>query len=165
MKNKILKLTIETETPFNISSGSKNNGYIKDLSVRDRNGQPFIPGTTIKGEIRNNYRKITSVEETENLFGTAEKQSQVIVDDFYAIEDCKTVIRYGNAIDRFRKVTKDGALFSKEGISGKFEGEIEVNYDNEEEIENIRLAINMITAIGGSKSSGFGKVKIEEVEK
>lgn len=165
MENKIIKLIIETETPFNISSGAKGNSYIKDLSVRDRNGQPFIPGTTIKGEVRNNYRKITSIEDAENLFGSAEKQSRVIVDDFYAIEDSKTVVRYGNAIDRFRKVTKDGALFSKEGISGRFQGEIEVNYKNEDEIEDIRLAIKMITAIGGSKSGGFGKIRIEEVIK
>lgn len=164
MKSEILKLIIKTETPFNISSGSKGDSYIKDLSVRDRDGKPFIPGTTIKGKIRENYRKMNTDEETKKLFGHAKEPSRIIVDDFYAVEDCKILVRYGNAIDRFRKVTKDGALFSKEGVCGKFQGEIEVNYENEEELDNVRLAIKMIEAIGGSKSTGFGNVKIEEVK-
>ena len=163
MENKIIKLTIETETPFNISSGAKSDGYIKDISVRDRNGKPFIPGTTIKGEIRSNYRKINGSQNTDKLFGSKNNPSRVIVDDFYAINEVKVLARYGNAMDRFRKVTKDGALFSKEGISGRFQGEIEINCNNEEELADLKLAIKMITSIGGSKSTGFGKVKIEEV--
>lgn len=159
MKVEVIEFTIETETPFNISSGSKKDGYVKDQSVRDRNGQPYIPGTTIKGELRNNYLKITDEKKTAELFGSRDKASRIIVDDFYAEDQCNISVRYGNAIDRFRKVTKDGALFSKEGIIGKFKGEIEVQYENEEELEDLKLAINMITSIGGSKSAGFGRVK------
>ncbi|MBE6051101.1 MAG: hypothetical protein E7214_10735 [Clostridium sp.] len=163
MKSKIIKLLIKTETPFNISSGAKSDGYVKDISIRDRNGKPFIPGTTIKGEIRNNYLIINGEEESDNLFGSKDTTSKIIVDDFCLINNEKIIVRYGNAIDRFRKVTKEGALFSKEGISGTFQGEIEVYYENEKQLEDLQLAIKMITSIGGSKSTGFGKVKIEEV--
>ena len=164
MKNKVIKLIIETETPLNISSGTKGDRYVKDTSIRDRDGQPFISGTTIKGEMRKNYSLMNSENKTKDIFGSRENASRIFVDDFYFINEGKVLVRYGNVIDRFRKVTKDGALFSKEGVTGKFKGEIEINYKDESELEELRLAIKMITSIGGSKSAGFGKVRVEEVD-
>lgn len=160
----IYKVIITTETPFNISTGVKNNSFIKDMSVRDMNGKPYIPGSTIKGEMRANFNKLNGEEKTKELFGDKfNKASKVIVDNFYAHEDrYETSIRYGNAIDRFRIVAKEKALFSKEVVSGTFIGEIEVLFDEKEiDKDDIYLAIKMITAIGGSKSSGLGRINID----
>lgn len=164
MVSYIYKVIITTETPFNISTGVKNNSFIKDMSVRDMNGKPYIPGSTIKGEMRANFNKLNGEEKTKELFGDKfNKASKVIVDNFYAHEDrYETSIRYGNAIDRFRRVAKEKALFSKEVVSGTFIGEIEVLFDEKEiDKDDIYLAIKMITAIGGSKSSGLGRINID----
>lgn len=164
METVIYKVTIKTKTPFNISTGVKSNGLIKDLSVKDLLGNPYIPGTTVKGVMKSNYRKITSEEKSIYAFGDeGYNPSRVIVDDFKLVKDNNSalIIRFGNAIDRYRKVTKEGALFSKEAVSGVFEGEIEVAIDENISKEDIELSIRMIDSIGGSKSSGFGKVIIE----
>ena len=54
MKNQyrfLARIIIEAKTPLNIGSGNK--GIKSDsLVLRDINGLPFIPGTTIAGLIR-----------------------------------------------------------------------------------------------------------------
>lgn len=164
MSIEIYKVTIKTETPFNISSGTQDSGFIKDVSIKDANGKPYISGSTIKGKIRENYRMIQGEEKTKELFGDGGyRPSKIIVDNFYLTEnEYSSNIRYGNAIDRYRKVTLDKALYSKEVISGTFHGEIEINYNGDDSMkENLYLAIKMITSIGGSKSTGLGKVNID----
>lgn len=164
MSIEIYKLIIKTKTPFNISSGNQENGIVKSTSIKDINGNPYISGSTIKGKIREQYRMITDEERTKELFGDGGyKPSKIIVDNFYlSNNEYSTSIRYGNAIDRYRKVTIDGALYSKEVISGTFVGEIEVNYDSDNSIkDDLKLAIKMISSIGGSTSSGLGKVEID----
>lgn len=167
MVNIIYKVTIKTETPFNISTGVKNNGFIKDRSVRDMNNKPYIPGSTIKGEMRANYRRLAGDKSTKELFGDGyNNSSNVYVDNFYIFNNnYESSIRYGNAIDRYRKVAKDKALYSKEVISGEFAGEIEVSFDEKKvQKDDIFLSIKMISAIGGSKSSGLGKVHVDVEE-
>lgn len=169
MVNIIYKVTIKTETPFNISTGVKDNGFIKDMTVRDMNDKPYIPGSTIKGEMRANFRRLAGAKKANALFGDGyNNSSNIYVDNFYVKdENYVSNIRHGNAIDRYRKVAKDKALFSKEVIDGVFYGEIEVAFDESEiDKDEIFLSIKMISAIGGSKSSGLGKIKIdiEEVQ-
>lgn len=164
MSIKIYNITIKTKTPFNISSGNQENGIVKSTSIKDVNGKPYISGSTIKGKIREHYRMVTDEERTKELFGDrGYKPSKIIVDNFYLLNnEYSTSIRYGNAIDRYRKVTIDGALYSKEVISGIFVGEIEVNYGSDNLIkDDLKLAIKMISSIGGSTSSGLGKVEID----
>lgn len=163
MNTILYKVTITTETPFNISTGVKDNGFIKDYSVKDSYGNPYIPGSTIKGQIRHNYMMINGEERAKVIFGDGGfNPSRIIVDNFYLKDRTSlSYVRYGNAMDRFRHTTKDGALYSKEVVEGTFEGEIEVEIDNELEKDNIFLAIKMIKAIGGGKSTGLGKITIE----
>ena len=169
MAVKVYDVIIETETPLNISSGSKNNGYVKDLTVKDSMGNAYIPGSSIKGQMRAIFRMLYEKDNdgiTDEIFGSAKNPSKVIVDNFLAEQKPETSVRFGNAIDRYRKVTKEGALYSKEVASGVFKGQIEINYDKEIEKYNLdesdfKLVIKMITSIGGSKSTGFGKVKVK----
>lgn len=169
----ILKVIIETKTPFNIGSGNQKDGFIKKYTNKGIDGRPYIPGSSIKGKIRDNLRYIIDSEEDLNeLFGEGNniRNSRVIVDNFYSEDnsDVNIEIRYGNAIDRYRRVAKDMALFNEEAVSGKFVGEIELLDEIAEmEIDNIILGIKMIESIGGSKSRGMGQVSItvEEVKK
>ena len=163
MSGKIYEISIETITPFNISTGSKNDGFVKNISIKDISGKPYIPGSTIKGLLRSNYSYIVDNEDKVNeVFGNLnDKYSNVVVDNMILHNnEYKSNIRYGNAIDRYRKVTKENALYSKEVISGTFRGKIKVISDNNEDDEDFKLAIMMITKIGSGKHNGFGRVKV-----
>lgn len=160
------KVIIKTKSPFNISTGVKSDDFIKNKTVKDNKGNPYIPGSTIKGEIRKNYRMIYGEEKAKDIFGeSGYKPSKVIVDNFY-LKSNNSVndFRFRNAINRYSKVAKDGALFSNEVVYGEFEGEIEVNCRSIEVKDEIFLAIKMINSIGGSKSIGMGRVTVEVEE-
>lgn len=159
--NKIYKVIVETKTPFNISTGNKNNGFVKNLTVRDSEGKPYIPGSTLKGLIKDNYRFLE--DNVEDIFGKeGDSPSKIIVEDLKLKHNTESVsnIRFGNAIDRYRGVAKENALYSKEVVSGIFEGKIYLTDADEEIRKSIETAVKMITAIGGGKSTGFGQVEV-----
>ena len=159
------KVTIKTETPFNINSGLQDDGFIDQITVRDINGNPYIPGSTIKGKIRDNFAMLHGEIKTKELFGYEDtySPSKIFVDNFYLINNNYSLAtRFGNRINRYRCVAADSALFSKEVINGTFIGEIEIKYQESFTLkEEIVLAIKMITSIGGGNSRGLGKVNIE----
>ena len=160
--NKIYKVIIESLTPLNIGSGNKSSGLVKSMTIKDSFGKPFIPASTIKGLIKKNYRYLN--DNYEEVFGKGGySPSNIIVDDFKLCTEKNEYynnVRFGNAIDRFRKVSKDKALYSREVVSGKFEGYVTlINLSNTIEDE-IKVAIKMIKEIGSGKSIGYGKVKV-----
>jgi len=163
-----LKVNIKTETPFNIDSGIQDGGFIKSITIKDINNRPYIPASTIKGKLRDNYRMIKGKKETDEIFGSENTSNinRIMIDNFYLVDKkYYSSIRYGIAMNRYRKVTEDAALYSKEVISGEFEGMIEfINKSNKKVKEDIILALKMITSIGGGKSKGFGRVNISVVE-
>lgn len=158
--SRIHKIIVETVTPFNISTGNKSNGFIKNLTIKDSEGKPYIPGSTIKGLIRDNYRSICN--NSDEIFGKeGYNPSKVIVEDLkLKSSDSNTSVRFGNAIDRYRGVSKENALYSKEVATGIFEGYIHILEESDEINDDIELAIKMISALGSGKSTGFGKVTI-----
>lgn len=161
MANRTFKIIVKTLTPFNISTGNKNNGFIKNLSVRNSSGKPYIPGSTMKGLIKDNYRLFN--DDVDFVFGKeGYSPSKVIVENFELSKEDNSIrgVRFGNSIDRYRKVAKEGNLYSKETISGTFIGCIHVIDCDDELQEKLEAAIKMIKSIGGSKSTGFGEVKI-----
>ncbi|NLV99780.1 MAG: hypothetical protein GX041_01120 [Clostridiales bacterium] len=169
------KVNIKVITPFNIASG-EDIGGVADKSVVLFNGQPYIPGSTIKGKMRRNFRKIADINHTGgnckcplcSIFGAeGYKPSRIYVDNFLPITDhgdVGTIIRFGNAIDRYKHTAKDNALFATEVVKPSvFTGQITVYFDKntigyKEEIE---LSIKMIDSVGGDRSRGLGRVKVE----
>lgn len=161
MNSIIYKVTIKCLSPINIGTGAINKGYIKEMTIKDSNLNPYIPGSTIKGLLRDNFRKIENDETVINyLFGNKNQGSRIIVEDMKLKSDYKSVVRFGNAIDRSRKVVMDNALYSKETVSGEFQGYIQLLDNSSNYVENLNLAIKMISSIGSGKSSGFGKVSV-----
>lgn len=159
--NKVYEITVETETPFNISTGNKNSGFVKNLTVRDSEGKPYIPGSTMKGLIKDKYRILEN--NVEDIFGKeGDSISKIIVDDLKIENEVEstTNIRFGNAIDRYRGTARENSLYSKEVVSGIFKGKIYICDCDEILDRNIRVAVQMITAIGGGKNTGFGQVKV-----
>jgi CRISPR-associated protein Csm3 len=170
------KAAVNVLSPFNISSGQDQDGFIDKRTVL-YNDKVYIPGSTIKGKIRNNFYKIVDLNHMENdcdcvmctIFGgSGYNPSRMYVDDFMPVEDNNISIRFGNAIDRYRKIAKDGALFAQEVVNNsEFIGQITVYFDEKtmKYKESIELAINMIDSIGNGRSRGYGRVKVclEEV--
>jgi CRISPR-associated protein Csm3 len=171
------KVTIKIKSPFNIAS-SMEDKYINKLTLI-YNEKPIIPASTIKGKIRSNFYKITELNHKEDemctcpmckIFGQGGfSPSKLIVDNFKTFEEKNTRIKFSNSIDRFRKVSKDNALFSEELVCNKiFTGKLYVYFDEDtiKYKENFEMALKMIDNIGNSKSRGHGYVETsyEEVK-
>ncbi|OFI07059.1 RAMP superfamily protein [Clostridium acetireducens DSM 10703] len=172
-------IKLNFKSPFNINTGEGENDFINKYTVKLR-GKPYIPGSTIKGKIKSNFYKISDFKHKDNnescncpmckLFGkSGNSPSKICVDNFETKEESKISIKTSNSIDRFRKVSKDGALFTEEQCYNKeFLGEVSIVFDEETKIykEELEMAIKMIDFIGGSKSRGSGNVEVsfEEVK-
>ncbi|MCX7921550.1 MAG: RAMP superfamily CRISPR-associated protein [Clostridia bacterium] len=175
------KVSIQLKTPLHISSGVGGEKYRTMLLLENR---PIIPASTIKGELRSNFTKLLGLQCTgrkeagqecscaacEIFGGAGYKPARIYIQDFFLQEDGDTKdkhkfsIRPTVAIDRYRRVAKDGALAGTQILEkGVFKGSIEVYFTHEtyEHEKFIRIGLKMIEAIGGGKSRGLGFVKVE----
>ncbi len=75
----IARFVLEADSAFSIGSGLSDIAF-DTLVVRDANGLPAVPGTTIAGVIRHLYReKVVDGEKTVNwLFGNATKEGSTM---------------------------------------------------------------------------------------
>lgn len=177
MKSVKYNIKVNILSPFNISSGEDGGGFIDKYTVKINN-KPYIPATTIKGLIKHSFYKISDFKhDAKNcscpvcrLFGKeGYYPSKIYIDDLKTNEEKRTRIKFGNAIDRYRKTAKDNALYSKEIVCNRqFNGQATVYFDEEtiKYKEQFELAVKMIDAIGNGSSRGHGHVvvNIEEVK-
>lgn len=70
----LARIVIETMAPLNIGSGNKSV-KTDSLVLRDVNGLPFVPGTTIAGILRHSLNK----DEQDLLMGSQEKGSRLMI--------------------------------------------------------------------------------------
>ncbi|SDL41816.1 CRISPR/Cas system CSM-associated protein Csm3, group 7 of RAMP superfamily [Clostridium cochlearium] len=166
------KLNLECLSSFNVSSGEGEDGFIKKHTVKYRN-KAYIPGSTLKGLIKDNFSKLVESKHKKgdcncpicSIFGGLEyRPSKIFVDNLYTEERKNIGVKFGNAIDRYKKVAKDMALFSEEVVFNKnFIGYITLYLDEDTKKykEYVEMAIKMIDCVGGSKSRGHGFVKID----
>jgi len=170
MFKKVYEIVIEIKTPFIISSGNIEGEMIDKATVK-MNNKPFIPGSTLKGKVRDNLLMILKSKLNEDkaeelvsrLFGSKGYcPSKIYFTDLLPEEEKGTNVRYGVAIDRFRKVSKDKALYSFETADiGIYKGKVEAYIDEEIDLEELIMAFKMIDFIGGSKSRGCGRCKVD----
>lgn len=170
-------MKIKILSSFNIASGEDRGGFIHNHTVK-QNNKPYIPGSTIKGKLRDNFTKLTNENHIEKksecdciickLFGKpGYYPSKVYIDNLYTDEEANITIKNGTSIDRYRKVVKDTALYSEEIVNNKeFNGEVTVYFDKQtiEYKLDFELAFKMIDSIGHGKSRGHGHVEVEIVE-
>lgn len=80
----IARLVLETCTPLSIATGESIDGTANNLLVRDANGLPAIPGSSLAGVLRHAYQRVydtpsksnpKELSETDKLFGNP-KQSK-----------------------------------------------------------------------------------------
>lgn len=193
-KRLIIGGTIEAITPLHIGSGKPEielGGHEMPI-VKDLSGQPYIPGSSLKGKTRAEAERILRKEGVDicsppnvktmcgtkkanpdsfcpccKIFGTAGSisvASKTKFRDAYPMKKVETLSRVGIAIDRSTGTVAERALYTIEAApSGTVFGfEIVTENLTDEELKILCKALKSVedSALGGSSTRGFGKVKI-----
>lgn len=183
----IARIVIEMETPIAISTG-KDDVLTDSTIIKDFNGLPYIPGTSITGVIRNAIDFLENNEKKE-VFGFQEAQSgkgsKIIftdgvmmgtngkaidgvqqidfADEFYSMFQTLPIRQHVSINEK--GVAKKTGKFDEEivykGTRFCFEMELISEKDNKELFNKIIGTIcSNYLRIGGGTRKGFGKAKV-----
>ena len=203
MKQLIKKIkittTIELLTGLHIG-GSKESVEIGGLDnpvikLASKEGQPYIPGSSLKGKMRCLLEQIAGATkvgddpEVCNLFGSADAKnpqpSKVIVRDAMLTEEslkflkgCDdldmpyTEVKWENVIDRIKGAAEHPRQTERVPAGVKFNVEMIVNvWDSDGDgtalLNLLQKAMNALENdyIGGSGTRGYGQIRFGEVKK
>jgi len=155
------------KTQFHISSGIMEKGFIDNYIIKKDN-KTYIPASTLKGKVRNNFRLLlgTKMEDEKaekiisSIFGGEGYQpAKIFFEDLMPEEQKEISIRYGVAIDRYKRISKDKALFNYEAAEkGTYSGKVIIYFDEAtiQYKEDLEMAFLMVDAIGKGRSRGLG---------
>ena len=177
----LARIIIEAKSPLNIGSGLK--GIKSDsLVLRDINGLPFIPGTTIAGLLRHTLGK-----EEEKYMGSQQMGSPLIITEAKMLDSDGTVLdgiisqdRLGSMfLSNFRELPiRQHAKIGDRGATvkgGKFDEEVVLkgtrfcfememlssNKNDEVKFKEMLDTLNSDTfRIGSGSRSGFGEIEV-----
>lgn len=179
MSNPVIKKIVylmeaSLASPLCISSG---DGELTDQDViKDAEGRPFIPGSSLAGAMRGYLQKTA---EEECIFGyerhkTIGRMSSVYVSDFTFLGRTKTKVRDSVELSD-RKTAITGAKFDMEvidtGARGYFYLEMVIRGDDheqemEEQIQEVLKGWKLEDIrLGTKKTRGYGKLKLTSVKK
>lgn len=166
-----LKGVLTAKTPFMVYGGESEDSDA-DI-IRNKNGEVFIPGTSLAGVCRDYLEKVGI--DTGDVFGfgatgesSDEKESDIIFYDAFAREEINTSIR--DAVRLERRVSKKGCKFDFETAEPKssFDFRMEINHtDSNVELDickRIVLGFCMDDIrIGAKTTRGFGIFDISDI--
>lgn len=184
MKNQyrfMARIIIEAKAPLNIGSGNK--GIKSDsLVLRDVNGLPFIPGTTIAGLLRH-----TLGQEEDKYMGSQQMGSPLIITEAKML-DCDSSVLDGiisqekltsEFLTHFRQLpirqhakighrgaTLKGGKFDEEIVlkGTRFCFEMEMLSSNKEDEAKFKELLDTLSSdtfrIGSGSRSGFGEIEV-----
>lgn len=122
----VIQSRLKTQSPLRIGSGA-NEGLTDILILKDKQGQPFIPGTSLAGVLRGEIAAIYGEAAADKLFGSIDgrnaNQSMLIISDV-VLTSKGIVVRDGVAIDELTGVAKSGAKFDFEALERGAVGEV-----------------------------------------
>lgn len=184
----MIKATIRFESDFHIGSGVGKAGYIDSLFVKDSDGNPVIPGQTLKGIIKDSCKRIANsfgIPCQNNrkctcpiceIFGRASRPGKYLFSPAYLKtkkedkEYKEYPIRKRTSIDRQTGTAKEHALFSTEVAPQNFEFEFLIKpkptyYSNPHKLELnlliLKAGILWTMEIGGNRRRGLGRCRME----
>lgn len=169
VKRKVFLVQVRFSSPMNISSG-EDEWTDADI-LRDCNGNPFVPGSSLAGAMRAYLEKSKSDICIMGYTGNDDtgKMSSLFVSDLEF--DGKTVsgIRDGVALDE-NKITKTGSKYDMEILEGRTKGHFFLELvvremDDEEEMDQeLSEVLQGIQSgeirLGSKKTRGFGKFEL-----
>ena len=164
------KLTLKSPLLIGDGAGETSDNF-KDIHVlKNQFGKPFIPGTSICGVLREEFRNF---EPLEKLFGDAEKfQSAIQIED---IEPANGAITYrdGVKIDFWTGTGEKGGKYDYEAVERGASGDLRIliNLRGIHSKENFKGAVAELLGklksgirLGALTSKGFGLVEVENLD-
>ncbi|MEW6448250.1 MAG: RAMP superfamily CRISPR-associated protein [Bacillota bacterium] len=176
-------------TPVHVGTGTGGGGFL-DKYVYRQGGAPVIPGSTVKGRLRAAVATLAQA----GVYGPAEVcrgsddctclaclifgRADWARGSLY-FEDARSVggdikrwvgVRAGISMDRYRRVARDGALYTVETVGGEdivFEGRITGFVPEEKRaavITALKDAFAFNYALGFGKSRGLGWFRAKVLE-
>lgn len=164
---------IELTTKAPLSIGNGDSELTDHDLIRNAEGRPFIPATSIAGGCLHSL----SAEEQKIInpeMGNEKMQSALFISDALLLGRESTSVRDGIEVNE-NKITKTGAKYDMEIIEtgSKFCFRMEVTVRDEQNAKEMETIVNKILAgidegnilLGLKSNRGFGKLKVEEVRK
>lgn len=172
-KAAFIKFIIKTSTPLLIGKGESENTDI-DLMV-DKNGRPYIPGTSIAGAFRNHLQNVLTNKDSEiNLLFGNEKQSLLYINNgILKSKEFNIRRRDGIEINEFIKTAKNTSKYDYEVLESgaEFEFSLELllrnnDLDKYDDIKNIISVLiseikNEKVKLGAKTRRGLGSFYIK----
>jgi len=162
------------------------------IKMATRKGQPYIPGSSLKGKMRclleqvNGATEVGKSKKINNLFGFSKDNipSRLIVRDAYMTEESERILKdcttldmpytenkYENTINRITGVAEHPRQIERVPAGTEFHIEMILNIwdcDNEEELSTLLLqgiALIENDYLGGNGSRGYGQVHFTKFSK
>ncbi len=169
LKRQVFYIQIQLESPLNVASGEEE--WTDADVLRDFEGNPFVPGTSLAGAMRS---YIGEKENEWDLFGysandTQGKMSPLFISDLTFDEAPVWGVRDGVGLNR-NKAAIAGCKYDMEiletGLNGHFYLELVVREADEEEALKKQLSVVFRgiqkgeIRLGRKKTRGFGVFKI-----
>lgn len=172
-----IQVTCETSGPILIQGQSSNDHLKADMeNIRNVRGDYIIPGSSLKGVLRNRVRRILSLKNEENLvikaFGSEidskddRKISGNVLFEDIEIRNSKSAFRPSVKLDKFTQKPFEGALSSYESIQGEMKFNIFIK-KKQKDVDDKILALIMLAlrdlcseglTIGGGATIGRGRI-------
>ena len=176
------------KSPLLIGSGIDDNSNDKDIHVlKNENGKPFIPGTSLCGVLRE-YMSDTNHKMVNYIFGSDDTnkkdslQSSIQFEDIL-LEDYKIVFRDGVKIDDFTGTGVEGGKYNYEAVERGAFGNVhlminvrcchidsgstnskEYTFDNlKNATADLMKKLETGIRLGALTSKGFGQVQVENI--
>ena len=171
--------TVKLISPLIIRAGVYNdilNDTVDDIVVTYHDGQPFIPGTSLAGVLRQTIQDIRP-DVDKVLFGSIDEhkgtQSALQINDI-PLENTNISVRDGICIYDVFGVTKDGAKYDFEVIESGAYGTLRIDciireyHQNQVDIieEALKTLANLLgngISIGARTVNGFGRIACEDI--
>ena len=186
-----LKVRIDFKADFTIGTGYGLAGILDNTVIKTRDHVPYIPGTTIKGNIRKSCFEISSMLNLlpeaykpsvdkdsilARIFGNELKEASLCFSSAYpanmhSIECFSSHFVQGeshNKIDWLTRTAEEDHLFAYEAASRMLEYSFDIteNYISDtvltkDEIAFLIAGINFTDRIGAKKTRGKGKCSLQ----
>ena len=179
----VLEGTLVLDAPLLIGTGGSGAGQdVDDEVLKTKAGQPFIPGTSLAGALRE-FMTAENALGMRLLFGTdaayerqhnAAWQSSVRIDDV-KLNSVEIVVRDGVSLDEITGTAIEHHKFDYEavgsGATGKFSAEITRRGIHEKYEDDAKEAVGLLAcrlaagfSLGAHTAKGFGEVHVRDLK-
>lgn len=183
----IAKVKIEgmlcLDSPLLIGDGFGSEGHSNEADIhvlKDKEGRPFIPATSLAGVIRSRFGENHPKDLTELLFGEINRKGGSDIQSaisFYDVllNQAAIIVRDGVGIDDETGVGKEGAKYDYEaverGACGIFHAGLTIRRFHRDRLPDWRSLVKELAdliasgfSVGALTAKGFGKVSVRDAK-